>query len=567
MQINEYIKSIITDSDEYGYFYSIPTVDLITFANENRIVNMDVMCEYEDNNGGISFKFNVVFDMNKKCLIQNGQEKDRALYVYKKGTMAFFLYIGIGQSSGVIGLDFYDFFYLDEFHSKEIIYDSLQYKPSPFFLGSVINKNAKKNYSSEHILKTPIIDQTTGVIMGIQSLGVGIDRDFREAVDLLNFDDFKTDQNIIGTVYDPKNKLASKYKYTTELKTPTDYYFKIKQLQKNIMKVKDSIYELDTPLNPNETIIGNYQKTYSELCTEMKSLKKKMVEFRTQQAINIISSVKNTKYFVSLCLLIRDENEYIEEWLEHHDSIGVDHFYIYDNESKIPVKDFVKNLKDGYYYNKCTFIDFPSGRKDLQYEAYADCLNRFTGESQWIGFIDTDEFVDIFHDSLKGFLRRNANSFSIYIPWEVHNANGKVYKDEKFLTKNYPNTAINDKISMHGKVFLQPHVTKKMYVHLACPDNRCYLCMLPNGKSYMEGATDLSRLYFAGDPEAFKFARVRHYMTRSFEEWCEKIQQRGTCDRNYRRKFMEFFDYNPDMKYLLEDENVKKMINMEQDYH
>ena len=40
----------------------------------------------------------------------------------------------------------------------------------------------------------------------------------------------------------------------------------------------------------------------------------------------------------SICLIIKDENEYINEWLEWHIRIGFEHFFIYDNESKVPIQ-------------------------------------------------------------------------------------------------------------------------------------------------------------------------------------------------------------------------------------
>lgn len=40
------------------------------------------------------------------------------------------------------------------------------------------------------------------------------------------------------------------------------------------------------------------------------------------------------KFNYSICLIIRDENEYLKEWLEWHINQGVEHFYIYDHDSK-----------------------------------------------------------------------------------------------------------------------------------------------------------------------------------------------------------------------------------------
>ena len=36
----------------------------------------------------------------------------------------------------------------------------------------------------------------------------------------------------------------------------------------------------------------------------------------------------------ALVLIVKNESPYISEWLEYHYKIGVDKFYIYDNDSE-----------------------------------------------------------------------------------------------------------------------------------------------------------------------------------------------------------------------------------------
>jgi hypothetical protein len=38
---------------------------------------------------------------------------------------------------------------------------------------------------------------------------------------------------------------------------------------------------------------------------------------------------------IAICLIIKDENEYLQEWMDYHRKVGVSHFYIYDNNSKL----------------------------------------------------------------------------------------------------------------------------------------------------------------------------------------------------------------------------------------
>ena len=46
-------------------------------------------------------------------------------------------------------------------------------------------------------------------------------------------------------------------------------------------------------------------------------------------------------------LLIKDENRYLLEHLAYNAAAGVQHFFIYDNMSRVPVADFLReNARD-----------------------------------------------------------------------------------------------------------------------------------------------------------------------------------------------------------------------------
>lgn len=56
--------------------------------------------------------------------------------------------------------------------------------------------------------------------------------------------------------------------------------------------------------------------------------------------------------YSSICLLAKDENEYINEWLNWHINVcKFDHIYIYDNESKIPLINLINKYDEFFEYN------------------------------------------------------------------------------------------------------------------------------------------------------------------------------------------------------------------------
>ena len=58
---------------------------------------------------------------------------------------------------------------------------------------------------------------------------------------------------------------------------------------------------------------------------------------------NIIDS-QSIIYMSSICLLAKDEDSYLDEWITYHIGIGIDHIFIYDNGSKNPISEFIKSI-------------------------------------------------------------------------------------------------------------------------------------------------------------------------------------------------------------------------------
>ena len=73
--------------------------------------------------------------------------------------------------------------------------------------------------------------------------------------------------------------------------------------------------------------------------------------------------------YLSLCLICKDENDYLPEWLDYHILMGVDRFYIYDNESRISLRE---SLADYIARGWAVVMNIPG--KAAQLFAYDHCL-------------------------------------------------------------------------------------------------------------------------------------------------------------------------------------------------
>lgn len=137
------------------------------------------------------------------------------------------------------------------------------------------------------------------------------------------------------------------------------------------------------------------------------------------------AELKNVKYKVSVCAIFKDEADYLMEWIEFHKIIGVDHFYLYNNNS---TDHYLDILTPYIEENIVTLIDWPIPHS--QRLAYQDCMDKFSAETQWIGFIDLDEYVvPNKHDTIYDFLKDFNNRPAVVIYWKCFGTSGLLNRD------------------------------------------------------------------------------------------------------------------------------------------
>ena len=91
---------------------------------------------------------------------------------------------------------------------------------------------------------------------------------------------------------------------------------------------------------------------------------------------------------LAIVAIMKNEAPYLKEWLDYHLLAGVDHFYIYDNESP----DNQREVAEPYV--KAGLVDyFHAPGKAMQCAAYNDAVKRFKFQARYMAFIDGDEFI------------------------------------------------------------------------------------------------------------------------------------------------------------------------------
>ena len=98
--------------------------------------------------------------------------------------------------------------------------------------------------------------------------------------------------------------------------------------------------------------------------------------------------MKDSRAYLSICAIYRNEARYLPEWIEFHRLFGVERFFLYNNRS---TDDHMEVLAPYIDEGIVVWHDFPMFPG--QREAYEQCLGEHRHDARWIAYIDVDEFL------------------------------------------------------------------------------------------------------------------------------------------------------------------------------
>lgn len=125
---------------------------------------------------------------------------------------------------------------------------------------------------------------------------------------------------------------------------------------------------------------------------------------------------------VGLVCIVKQENAYLREFVTYYKNLGIDKFYIYDNNDIDG-----ENPKDVIGDFDCAKVIDCRGFKKCQQAVYSVCMSCFHEEFDWLCVFDADEFLFLNEDkNIKDYLSRDCFNGvdSIQISWRNVGDNG-----------------------------------------------------------------------------------------------------------------------------------------------
>ena len=253
------------------------------------------------------------------------------------------------------------------------------------------------------------------------------------------------------------------------------------------------------------------------------------------RAVKLINRLKHEKtlpqYYLAICAIAKNEGPYFEEWIEWHKNLGVEKFYIYDNESSDNTKEMLKPYIES---GLVEYTFFPGVKQQLP--AYDDCLEKHRLDTRWIAIIDLDEFIVPVKDkTIPGFLKRFEKFPVVEINWLIYGSGGAKEKENRPLMERFKHHSQPDHIfNRHVKSIVDPR-------RVFCPIG-CHEMARINGRAADSHGEPVKKNFRNREPQQ-DVIRINHYAVKSYEEFLEKLAK-GKANSVKKRNLDYFRNYD-----------------------
>ena len=253
---------------------------------------------------------------------------------------------------------------------------------------------------------------------------------------------------------------------------------------------------------------------------------------------------------VCICTIIKNEHEYLEDWIRYTLNLGIDKIFIVEDIGSESHASIIEKYSDNIEVlnipcNDENTLEYGTRQRYFQAKMFEYVKNLKTYD--WCFIMDVDEYITIdCNMSLKELLKQYENYSELIIYWINYGANSHINKPDYTKVKSYRDyytkecnySVIDEKFSFFMKKAINLH---------KIPDNYTI------SQHFHSMATYTKTNFKQGIRiPCYSKMYLSHYVTKSWEEYIWKLLCRGMCCKEH-RKTDDFFEMNTDLRCRKEE--------------
>ena len=368
-----------------------------------------------------------------------------------------------------------------------------------------------------------------------------------------------------------------KYSFTRiKIKEPKAYFKnnKSRGLKKNVLSINKKVILIlllilylifiiyKKNISSQSSLSSLLPQTKSQIIEHFKSLLPKykyhpLKKIKPEERINIfkledsidfkrMKEAKKDKYIYDICIVTtaKYENLYARQYVEYYLKLGVDKFYIGDDNPENTENLF--DILDDYIKKGIVDVETMHARNLTQMYFYEYSFRAVKLRCNWLMYIDMDEYLE-FNDknmTIKSYLHMPVfdKCDTVKIHWLPYDDNNLVFYDNRTLMER-----LNHSVNLYDFTrFHKSIVRGKDYKGNMFDDS----IHQPNTSTVTEqcdalGDFERLKLGYLGYPK-FKYGYFRHFTYKTAEEFSLKMLRGGNERYKYKydQRLDEFFHLN-----------------------
>ena len=223
-----------------------------------------------------------------------------------------------------------------------------------------------------------------------------------------------------------------------------------------------------------------------------------------------------------MCVIAKNENKYIREFLKYYKNYDVDKVYIFDNND-INGENFEDVITDYIESGFVKLINY-KGLSGAQLKAFNDCYEKYNKLFDWLIFFDVDEFIYL-KDFISIKLFLNNTRFNkcerVQFTYIFHTDNNLIYYDNRTLRERFPERCSNLRKKVWDRSYFKSIVRgQKAPINIKHPH---YLNTKFQGCNAF-GKKVHNKLLHTLNAD-YKYYYIIHYYSKSLEEFLDKVNK------------------------------------------
>lgn len=255
--------------------------------------------------------------------------------------------------------------------------------------------------------------------------------------------------------------------------------------------------------------------------------------------------------------IVKNEKEFLVEWIAYHRLMGIEHFIIADNESDDGTRELLDELSELGYLDWFSISTQERASKKakharaVQLRAYDTILEQASNKFDFVAFLDADEFLFMENNNLLDLLKGVPQKQEVVVVnWACFGSSNRVVRRESpVLERFYWRASKQRNINCHTKCLVRPS-GRLMFInpHFAVPGSGGYAGRIDGSPVEFINSGGITK------DVCWRSVRVNHYVIKSYEEYINKKRSRGRAMNSTIRplSFFQQHDFSDELDDSME---------------